>query len=108
MAICRKAKCKEQVVYDERWGNRRFCEMHGNEFAEKIERMPDCASKFALTCQEKVYPRRADKGYTICSNCENALAARNRRHEAERTKYRLLDEAETVKQLKRWIETYVR
>lgn len=114
MAKCKKDCCKEQAVYNRRWGCKRYCEAHGHAYADKRdaalkarETMPDCASGISPSCVGKMSVRQVEMGKTICHFCEQEANELHRKYAHERRKMQEFADAKTVDQLKAWIAEYV-
>lgn len=121
MPQCEKDGCKEPAVYRHRWGHKRYCEDHGHAYADKRDtalaaraKMPDCASGLSPSCEGKVGTQRHANGETVCRWCAAAADELQERYEhearereAEETKLRELDRAETVHDLREWIKEYM-
>ena len=114
MPQCKKDGCRDNAVYNRRWGHKRYCETHGHAYADKRDtalaaraKMNDCESGVSPSCEWKVHPSRWDQGKTICAHCEEAAQELNRRHEYETRKRQRYDDANTVDDLKRWISDYM-
>ena len=114
MPQCKKNGCREQAVYHRRWGHKRYCETHGNAYADRRDaaliarsKMNDCGSGISPSCEGKVRPSRWDQGYTVCHWCEEEANEINRRNEYEMRKLQRYDDAKTVEDLKKWIMDYM-
>lgn len=114
MSQCKKDQCREQAVYNSRWGHKRYCSEHGHAYADKRDKalvvrskMPDCESGISPSCEGKVSLSRQEYGHTSCRWCEEEAAELRRQHEYELTKLRSFNEANTVHELKSWMQTYI-
>jgi hypothetical protein len=114
MPKCKKDGCREQAVYNRRWGHKRYCAPHGHAYADKRDKalqaraqMPDCASGISPSCEGKVSLSRQGFGYTVCRWCEDEAQELQRRDNYEQERRRLYDNAKTVDDLKSWIERYM-
>lgn len=114
MPQCKKDGCREQAVYHRRWGNKRYCETHGHAYADKRDtalvaraKMNDCESGISPSCEGKVRPSRWEQGHTVCRWCEEEAQELQRQHEYETRRQERYDNAQTVEDLKQWIEEYM-
>jgi hypothetical protein len=114
MPQCKKDGCREQAIYHPRWGHKRYCEAHGHAYADKRDtalvaraKMNDCESGISPSCEGKVRPSRWDQGITVCRWCEEEVQELQRQHEYETRRQERYDNAQTVEDLKQWIEEYM-
>jgi len=114
MPQCKNPNCREQVIYHRRWGHKRYCEAHGHAYADKREAalkaratMPNCESGISPSCEGKVSLSRQSYGHTVCRWCEEEAQELQRRYEYETRKQERYDNANTVEDLKAWIEEYM-
>lgn len=114
MPQCKMNYCKEPAVYNRRWGHKRYCEAHGNAYADKRDKalaarakMQDCQSGISPSCEGKVSVSRQEHGHTTCRWCEEEQREQLRRQAHLRRKHEQIEKANTVEELKRWIQEFM-
>jgi hypothetical protein len=114
MPQCKIDGCREQAVPHRRWGGKRYCEKHGNAYADKRDaalaaraKMPNCESGLSPSCTGKVSERQVSAGRGVCHFCEAEADEIAVRCHQERRKWAAYDSAETVEQLKAWLREYM-
>ncbi len=114
MPQCKKDGCREQAVYNRRWGHKRYCETHGHFYADKRDkalaaraRRPDCESGISPSCEGKIGTKQHNEGRTVCRWCEEEARELQLRHEYELRKAQSFAGARTVEELKEWVRTYL-
>lgn len=118
MPQCKRDYCREPAVdhrvKTEGFKRKQYCAAHYEEYKAKQRAyrdrqrtLPDCESGIALDCNGKVQPVRAEHGETTCRQCETLAYDLRNRLAAEDRKRTLFREAETVEELKAWIEEYM-
>lgn len=114
MPKCKKSCCREQAVYNKRWGHKRYCATHGHAYADKRDaalaaraKMPDCQSGISPSCAGKISQSMWDQGLRVCHWCEEEARKLQARYEYEERKQKRYAEARTVEELKAWIMDYM-